>query len=106
MPHPVTREDAHFGKVDFVRGCVDLERLYVREVRGRPNGYYSDSPSGRVEVEPGDGRMRQMAAQKGSVQAAGGLQIIDVAAFPADQSWIFDAPLRRAKNRPCQRISV
>ena len=106
MPHPVTREDAHFGKVDFVRGCVDLERLYVREVRGRPNGHHSGSLSGWVEVEPGDDRMRQMAAQKGSVQAAWGLQIIDVAAFPADQSWIFDAPHRRAKHRPCQRTPV
>src|SRR3989440_640614 len=69
---------------------LDLQRFQVFKIRGGPGGYHPRRVPRRLEVEPGNGRVREMTSREDGMQATGRLDIVDITSRATNQAWVFD----------------
>jgi len=98
VAHAAAGEDAPLRQRHAVDARLDLQRLQVGKVRGRPDGNHPGRPRRGLEVDPSDRRVREMGPQEDRVQATRRLHVIDVPTGAANQVRIFHPPNGRAKN--------
>ena len=99
MPHPAAAEHATLRAWHPVNRLFDLEWLQVDKVTGGPDGHDARGLARRTQIDPTDGRVREMTSEEHGVQTSGRLQVVDVTPCAANQMWIFDAAHRRTENR-------
>ena len=92
------REHATLGQGHPLDALLDLQRLQAGKVRRRPGRDHTVGLLRGGEIDATDGGMREITPRERDVEAAGGMQIVDVTSDAANQVGVFDAANRRTEN--------
>ena len=106
VPDPVRSERSAGRRPGSVSRGLDRERIQLGEISRHENRYHARRASGRSYIQARDPGMRVMTSQEDGVEQAHRMEVIDVAAGPAQEARVLDPADCRPKRRGRHGVSV